>query len=81
AVFKGPWGESVARNLTAHASGLKGWTDAQIATAVRKGVDRNGHPYKPPMAFAFYDTIDDADMGALIAYLRTLPAKPFAGKP
>jgi mono/diheme cytochrome c family protein len=70
--FKGPWGVSVARNLTPHASGLKDWTDAQIANSIRNGVDREGRPYRPPMAFSFYKSIDDADMSALIAYLRSL---------
>ncbi|HEY9240050.1 MAG TPA: cytochrome c [Burkholderiaceae bacterium] len=73
-VFKGPWGESVSRNLT--PAGLKDWTDAQIAKAIRTGTDRNGHPYQPPMAFEFYKNISDADIRALIAYLRTL--KPVA---
>ena len=75
-VIEGPWGKSVSRNLTPHESGLKGWTDAQIAKAVREGVDRNGNPYRPPMAFEFYKNISDADMAALIAYLRSL--KPVA---
>lgn len=71
-VFKGPWGVSVSRNLTPDASGLKDWSDAQIAKAIREGVDRSGQPYKPPMGFDFYKTINDADMSALIAYLRSL---------
>jgi mono/diheme cytochrome c family protein len=75
-VIEGPWGKSVSRNLTPHESGLKNWTDAQIAKAVREGVDRNGNPYRPPMAFDFYKNINDADMAALIAYLRSL--KPVA---
>jgi mono/diheme cytochrome c family protein len=75
-VCEGAWGKSVSRNLTPHESGLKGWTDAQIAKAVRDGVDRNGHPYRPPMAFEFYKNINDADMAALTAYLRSL--KPLA---
>ncbi len=79
--FKGPWGESVSRNLTPHESGLKSWTDAQIAKAVREGVDRDGKPYKPPMGYGFYKNISDADMGALIAYLRSLKAQPWAVKP
>lgn len=74
-VFPGPWGESVARNLTPHETGLKNWTDAQISTAVRGGVDRNGTPYKPPMAYQHYKNIDDADMAAIIAYLRSLPPR------
>lgn len=79
-VFKGPWGESVSRNLTPHESGLKNWTDAQIAKAIREGVDRDGKPYKPPMGFAFYKNINDADMAALIAYLRSLKAQAWAAK-
>ncbi|MBK7991022.1 MAG: c-type cytochrome [Comamonadaceae bacterium] len=78
--FKGPWGESVSRNLTPHESGLKNWTDAQIAKAIREGVDRDGKPYKPPMAFAFYKNINDADMAALIAYLRSLKPQAWAAK-
>ena len=74
----GPWGKSVSRNLTPHESGLKNWTDAQIAKAIRDGVDRNGNPYRPPMAFAFYKNISDTDMAALIAYLRSLKPKPSA---
>jgi mono/diheme cytochrome c family protein len=74
-VFKGPWGTSVSRNLTPHATGLQGWSDAQVETAIRHGKDRNGQPLKPPMAFDFYRNISAEDMGALIAYLRTLPAK------
>ena len=78
-VFNGPWGQSVARNLTPHDSGLKGWSDAQIATAVREGRSREGHPYKPPMAFDFYKNISDADMAALTAYLRSLKPQAFNG--
>lgn len=77
--FKGPWGTSVSRNLTAHETGLKNWTDAQIAAAIRTGKDRQGQAYKPPMAFAHYRSINDEDMAALIAYLRSLPGQPTAG--
>lgn len=78
-VFKGPWGTSVSRNLTSHETGLKHWTDAQIAAAVRTDKDRQGRPYKPPMAFGHYRSINDEDMAALIAYLRSLPGQPAAG--
>ncbi len=75
-VFKGPWGASVARNLTPHETGLKGWTDAQIARAIRDGVSRDGTPLKPPMAFGWYHNIGDGDMKALIAFLRSLKPVP-----
>jgi mono/diheme cytochrome c family protein len=74
--FRGPWGVAVSRNLTPHDSGLKGWTDAQIARAIREGVSRDGSPLKPPMAYAWYRNIDDADMKALTAYLRSLRPLP-----
>ncbi|QLG88980.1 c-type cytochrome [Chitinibacter bivalviorum] len=70
--FKGPWGESVSANLTPVAEGLKNWSDAEIAAAIRTGKDNQGYPLKPPMGFAFYEHISESDMGALIAYLRSL---------
>ncbi len=74
----GPWGVSVSRNLTPHETGLKNWTDAEIAKAIREGVSKDGKPLKPPMGFGFYKTITDADMSALIAYLRSLKPLPLA---
>lgn len=79
-VFPGPWGQSVARNLTPHATGLKGWSDVEIARAIREGVSKDGSTLKPPMGFGFYKNIGDDDMAALIAYLRSLKPQPFAGK-
>jgi cytochrome c553 len=78
-VFKGPWGASVARNLTPHASGLKDWSDADVAKAIRTGMDRGGNPYRPPMGFGFYANISEPDMVALVAYLRSLKPQPFGG--
>ncbi|MBI5279230.1 MAG: cytochrome c [Burkholderiales bacterium] len=75
-VIPGPWGQSISRNLTPHANGLKDWTDEQIAKAVREGVDREGKPYKPPMAFGWYKNISDDDMTAIVKYLRTLKPQP-----
>lgn len=75
-VFEGPWGKSVSRNLTPHEKGLKNWSNAEIAKAIREGVSRDGQPLRPPMAFSFYKNINDADMDALITYIRSL--KPVA---
>lgn len=74
--FKGPWGVSVARNITSDKEkGLGSWTDAEIKRAITSGVSRNGDKLKPPMGFAAYARVNDKDMGDLIAYLRTVPAK------
>lgn len=80
-VFTGEWGTSVSRNLTPHETGLRDWTDAQIAHSIRTGTDREGKPYKPPMGYAFYRNISDSDIAAIIAYLRTLKPRPFGGGP
>jgi mono/diheme cytochrome c family protein len=74
--FPGPWGMAVSRNLTPHETGLKGWTDVEIARAIREAKSRDGSPLKPPMAYDWYRNINDDDMKALIAYLRSLKPLP-----
>jgi len=76
-LLKGPWGESLARNLTPHENGLKNWTDDQIIAAIRTGVNPQGVKYKPPMPFAFLKGMSDPDAAALVAYLRSLPPQDY----
>jgi mono/diheme cytochrome c family protein len=72
--FGGPWGVSVAANITgSRSSGLGAWSDAEIERALRQGISRDGRPLPPPMGFAHYRGISAPDMAALIAYLRTIP--------
>ena len=78
--LKGPWGVTVSRNLTPHETGLKGWSDAEIARAIRTGKSRDGSALGPPMAFGWYKSINDDDMKALIAYLRSLRPLPLGGQ-
>lgn len=78
-MFRGPWGESLSRNLTPHESGLKDWTDEQIACAIRDGVDHQGNRYEPPMGLGYYKQMSDEEVRAIIAYLRSLRPLPFAG--
>jgi mono/diheme cytochrome c family protein len=74
--FKGPWGVSTSRNITSDKEkGLGSWTDAEIKRAITQGVNRNGDKLKPPMGYGAYAKMTDKDMGDLIAYLRTVPAK------
>lgn len=74
--FPGPWGKSVSRNITSSKTkGLGAWTDAQIKTAITTGVDDEGKHLKPPMGYPYYAHMTGDDLDALIAYLRTVPAK------
>ena len=72
-VFHGPWGESIAANITPDRdTGIGGWTDAQIKAAITRGVRADGTKLRPPMAFAYYKNITDDDLNAIVAYLRSL---------
>jgi mono/diheme cytochrome c family protein len=74
--FPGPWGKSVSRNITSSKTkGIGAWTDAQIKTAITKGIDEDGKHLKPPMGYPYYDRMTAADLDAVVAYLRTVPAK------
>jgi mono/diheme cytochrome c family protein len=74
--FPGPWGVSVSRNITSSKSkGIGDWTDAEIKRAITQGIDKDGNHLKPPMGFGYYAHMTDADLDAVIAWLRTVPAK------
>lgn len=74
--FHGPWGVSVARNITSSRThGIGDWTDAEIERAIRQGIAKDVRQMFPPMGYAYYARIDAEDMKALIAYLRTIPPR------
>ena len=74
--MKGPFGSVTVRNITSHKEkGIGGWTDAEIKAAITQGKRRDGTPLKPPMGYALYATMTDADLSAIVAYLRTVPPK------
>ena len=76
--FHGPWGVSVAPNLTNHPDGLAGYSDAEIAGMIR-GHRPDGAAMLPPMPYPFLARMTDDDMAAVILYLRSLPGLPDAG--
>jgi Cytochrome c len=72
--FHGPWGESVSRNITSHPEkGIGAWSDSEIKRAITQGIRKDGSHLKPPMGFDWYARMTDADLGAIVAYLRTVP--------
>jgi mono/diheme cytochrome c family protein len=75
--FDGPWGTSVARNITpSREHGIGGWTDAQIVRAVSTGVATDGRQLFPPMGYGYYARVNARDLADIVAYLRSLPALP-----
>jgi mono/diheme cytochrome c family protein len=67
-------GRTVGPNITQDPeTGIGRWTDAQIATAIREGRRPDGSLIGPPMPIVVYRQISDADVAAMVAYLRTVP--------
>lgn len=74
-IFDGPWGHSVSRNLTPDPEGLAQWTDDEVISMIRTGKRPDGSPMAGPMGYAFYAGMSDRDARAIVAYLRSLPAR------
>lgn len=67
-------GTLAAPNITSDKYvGLGDWTDDEIARAIREGVARDGTALFPVMNYPGYAQMDDADVEAIVVYLRTVP--------
>jgi hypothetical protein len=75
--FAGPWGVSVARNLTPDPeTGLGAWSEEQFVRAMRTGRHQgveDGRPILPPMPWPNWVHASDEDVHALWVYLRSIP--------
>jgi len=72
--WTGPWGYSVASNLTPDpATGIgTRYTEATFISTMRTGKKPNGTPLMPPMPAEVYQNMTDEDLRAVFAYLRTI---------
>lgn len=76
ATFVGPWGTAIARNISSHPElGVGHWTDAQILSAITRGVSPDGRPLVRPMGghASVWMRLTDTDQRDLLAYIRSLP--------
>lgn len=68
-------GRLCIRNITPDVeTGIGGWTDGELARAIREGVSRDGEALFPIMPWFMYTGMSDDDVGAVIAYLRSQPS-------
>ncbi|WP_322998360.1 c-type cytochrome [Castellaniella sp.] len=66
--------KAYAPNITPDPeTGIGRWTDAQLGKAIREGIRPDGSLIGPPMPISFYRNLSDADLAAIIAYLRAQP--------
>ena len=74
--FAGGWGMSFAANLTPDVeTGIGSWTEQQFLDTLRNGRHQGrGRQILPPMPWQMFGQMTDADLKAIFAYLRTVPA-------
>jgi Cytochrome c len=74
-IFKGPFGEIAARNISSHkTAGIGAWTDGEVKRALTQGVGRDGRAFKLPMARqVYFSKMTDDDVDAIVAWVRTIP--------
>jgi mono/diheme cytochrome c family protein len=78
--WAGPWGVSFTANLTPDPdTGLGRWSEQDFVDTIRSGrrLGRGRH-LLPPMPWFAYATMNDDDLRAIFAYLRTL--QPIANR-
>jgi mono/diheme cytochrome c family protein len=63
------------RNITPDKeTGIGGWTDEQVATAITTGKRPDGRQLAPIMNYASFSYLTKEDVAAIVAYLRSVPA-------
>jgi hypothetical protein len=74
--WAGPWGITYAANLTPDTNtGLGIWTEEMFLKAMRTGKHMgDGRQILPPMPWRNLAALNEDDLKAVYAYLRTIPA-------
>ena len=65
-------GMAYSKNITPAAIGS--WTDGELLRAVTQGVSKDGSPLFPLMPYPHYGAMDEEDVHAVLAYIRSLKA-------
>jgi mono/diheme cytochrome c family protein len=72
--YDGPFGTVYSSNITPdRQTGIGGWTNDQIITAIRLGRRPNGERLVPVHPYTVFNGMAEEDLRALVAFLRSLP--------
>jgi mono/diheme cytochrome c family protein len=69
--FKGPWGDVQSANITPDKTGISYYDENRFIEAMRTG-SVMGRPLSPIMPWDSYRHMNDEDLKAIFAYLRTV---------
>ncbi|MFC5576613.1 c-type cytochrome [Lysobacter niabensis] len=73
-------GKPPSANLTPHADGLANWSEADFLRLMHTGHRPDGSAVDPLMPWTVYARMDDVELRAMWAYLRTIDPLPARGK-
>jgi mono/diheme cytochrome c family protein len=77
-----PFGSFYPPNITPDPeTGIGGWSEADLARAMREGKAPDGTPFYPSFPYTSYTHLTDEDVRALKAYLDTVPPVRQPSKP
>lgn len=69
-------GKPPSANLTPHADGLAKWSEPDFLHLMHTGLRPDGRAVDPFMPWPAYSRMDEVELQAIWAYLRTLPPVP-----
>ena len=73
--FLTPFGTIYSTNITPDVqTGIGSWSATDLRRAMQQGTDRNDAHLFPAFPYTSFTRVSDADISAIYAYLRTLPA-------
>lgn len=73
--FETPFGRIYSTNITPDIdTGIGSWTPADFLASMREGVRPDGAHLYPVFPYTAFTRVSDEDMGALFAFLKSIPA-------
>jgi hypothetical protein len=72
----GQWGTSFAANLTSDQTGIGNWMEENFKRALKEGKYKGlegSRSLLPPMPWTNFISIEDGDVKAIFAYLKSIP--------